>query len=237
MSATPHSFNSTSGSETASVIRASPAMSPLFFARCLPRSPLGLSRLRTFASASNRLNLAVVGTGRMGRIRLAGMQNDPRVSIAAVIDANASEEQQQELSDQYGAACFASLAEAGAALRTKNEQVDGVWISTPTPTHLELVNDCSTGVLGKNVKAIGIEKPVAALVDEIDAAYQVCHKNNIKLFCSFQRRFDPSYEALRVQCVEKQSIGKLQSIHTVFRDHPCPPVEFLKTGGDPFHDL
>jgi len=23
----------------------------------------------------------------------------------------------------------------------------------------------------------------------------------------------------------------------VFRDSPCPPIEFLKTGGDPFHDL
>ncbi|KAE8905748.1 hypothetical protein PF005_g27871 [Phytophthora fragariae] len=213
-------------------------MSSLLFSRASRRltrpSALTASRLRTFASASNRLNLAVVGTGRMGRIRLAGMQNDPRVSIAAVIDSHASAEQLQELSSQYGTQCFSSLAEAGAAL---NEPVDGVWISTPTPTHLELANDVATGKLGQEVKAIGIEKPVAALIDEIDAAYQVCHKNDVKLFCSFQRRFDLSYEALRVQCVDQQSIGKLQSIHTVFRDHPCPPVEFLKTGGDPFHDL
>ncbi|KAG6965785.1 hypothetical protein JG687_00005243 [Phytophthora cactorum] len=205
--------------------------------RCLPRAFALTSSLRTFASSSSRVNLAVVGTGRMGRIRLAGMQNDPRVSIAAIVDSNASAEQLQELSNQYGAECFATLAEAGGALQRQHEAVDGVWISTPTHTHLELVNDCATGALGKTVKAIGIEKPVAALVDEIDTAYGMCHKNDVKLFCSFQRRFDPSYEALRVQCVVKQSIGKLQSIHTVFRDHPCPPVEFLKTGGDPFHDL
>ncbi|KAG7375611.1 hypothetical protein PHYPSEUDO_000462 [Phytophthora pseudosyringae] len=205
--------------------------------RCLPRSSALPARLRTFASGANRLNVAVVGTGRMGRLRLAGMQSDPRVSIAAIVDSNASAEQLQQLRSQYGAECFASLAEAGAALQRQNEAVDGVWVSTPTPTHLELVNACATGVLGANVRAIGIEKPVAALVDEIDAAYHVCHENDVKLFCSFQRRFDPSYEALRVQCVDKQSVGKLQSIHTVFRDHPCPPVEFLKTGGDPFHDL
>ncbi|RMX69286.1 hypothetical protein KXD40_007641 [Peronospora effusa] len=127
--------------------------------------------------------------------------------------------------------------EAGDALKQQNQTIDGVWISTPTPTHLKIINDCATGILGTEVKAIGIEKPVAALVTEIDTAYQVCHKHDVKLFCSFQRRFDPSYEALRVQCVDVQSLGKLQSIHTVFRDHPCPPVEFLKTGGDPFHDL
>ncbi|OWZ13505.1 Oxidoreductase [Phytophthora megakarya] len=205
--------------------------------RCLSRASALSNGLRSFTSDSKRLNLAVVGTGRMGRIRLAGMQNDPRVSIAAIVDSNASAEQLSELRSQYGAPCFVTLAEAGDALKRQNEAVDGVWISTPTPTHLGLLNGCATGELGASVKAIGIEKPVAALVSEIDEAYQVCHTNDVKLFCSFQRRFDPSYEALRVQCVDKQSIGKLQSIHTVFRDHPCPPVEFLKTGGDPFHDL
>uniref|UniRef100_H3GIT4 Gfo/Idh/MocA-like oxidoreductase N-terminal domain-containing protein n=1 Tax=Phytophthora ramorum TaxID=164328 RepID=H3GIT4_PHYRM len=210
----------------------------MLFSRCLWRSAaLASSSSRSFSSGSHRLNLAVVGTGRMGRIRLTGMQQDPRVSIAAVIDSHATANQLEELSSQYGTKCFASIAEAGDALKQQNTAVDGVWISTPTPTHLDLVTDCATGVLGGDVKAIGIEKPVAALVDEIDAAYEVCHTNDVKLFCSFQRRFDPSYEALRVQCVDMQRVGKLQSIHTVFRDHPCPPVEFLKTGGDPFHDL
>ncbi|CEG44766.1 uncharacterized oxidoreductase yrbe-like [Plasmopara halstedii] len=179
----------------------------------------------------------MIGTGRMGRIRLAGMQNDPRISIAAIVDPFASVNQLQDISSQYGSECFTTLAEAGRALKQKKCVVNGVWISSPTPTHLQLINDCADGILGKNVKAIGIEKPVAAVVDEIDAAYHVCHKNDVKLFCSYQRRFDPSYQALRAQCVDKQSIGKLQSIHTVFRDHPCPPMEFLKTGGDPFHDL
>ncbi|CAH0479845.1 unnamed protein product [Peronospora belbahrii] len=173
----------------------------------------------------------------MGRIRLTGMQNDPRVSIAAVIDSNATTGKLEELSNQYNVNCFSSLEEAGDALKKKNMIIDGVWISTPTPTHLELVIGCVTGLLGSQVKAIGIEKPVAASINDIDTAYQICHQNDVKLFCSFQRRFDPSYEALRVQCVDDKSLGKLQSIHTVFRDHPCPPVEFLKTGGDPFHDL
>ncbi|RLN72413.1 hypothetical protein BBJ28_00025823 [Nothophytophthora sp. Chile5] len=167
------------------------------FPRSLAAASAWSSRARPFASDAKRLNLAVLGTGRMGRIRLTGVQSDPRISIAAVVDAGLTAEQRAELSSQY--VC---------ARRS-----------------------------GESLKAIGIEKPVAATVKEIDAAYDECLKSQVQLFCSFQRRFDPSYAALRAECVDKQSIGKLQSIHTVFRDHPCQPVEFLKTGGDPFHDL
>lgn len=30
---------------------------------------------------------------------------------------------------------------------------------------------------------------------------------------------------------------QIRSIHAVFRDHPVPPIEFLRLGGDIFHDL
>lgn len=194
-------------------------------------------RVRSYSSVSKRLNIVVVGTGRMGRIRLAGMQTNPHVAIAALVDSNATAAQRNEWSNQYNTTCYASLTEAGDKLKQQHEVVDGVWISTPTPTHLELVIGSATGIVGSQVRAIGIEKPVATSVQDIDTAYNTCRKNDVQLFCSFQRRFDPSYEALRAQCVDYQSLGKLQSIHTVFRDHPCPSAEFLKTGGDPFHDL
>ncbi|RLN78328.1 hypothetical protein BBJ28_00000497 [Nothophytophthora sp. Chile5] len=207
------------------------------FPRSLASASTWSSRARSFASDAKRLNLAVVGTGRMGRIRLTGMQSDPRISIAAVVDAGLTAEQRAEVSSQYGTQCFSSVAQAGTSLAQQGTAIDGVWIATPTPAHLELVTECAQGGLGESLKAIDIEKPVAATVKEIDAAYDECLKSQVQLFCSFQRRFDPSYAALRAACVDKESVGKLQSIHTVFRDHPCPPVEFLKTGGDPFHDL
>ncbi|RLN87354.1 hypothetical protein BBJ28_00026734 [Nothophytophthora sp. Chile5] len=191
------------------------------FPRSLAAASAWSSRARPFASDAKRLNLAMLGTGRMGRIRLTGVQSDPRVSIAEVVDAGLTAEQRAELSSQYGTQCFSSVAQAGESLAQQGTAIDGVWIATPTPAHLELVTECAQGGLGR----------------EIDAAYDECLKSQVQLFCSFQRRFDPSYAALRAECVDKQSIGKLQSIHTVFRDHPCQPVEFLKTGGDPFHDL
>jgi len=57
-----------------------------------------------------------------------------------------------------------------------------------------------------------------------------------RLVCAFQRRFDPEFQRL-FECVRNGDIGRIQTIHVTFRDHPMPPLEFLKSGGDPFHDL
>lgn len=204
----------------------------------LPKTLQCLARSRAFASAASSepksYKIAVVGSGRMGQIRLAGMQVNPRLSVAAIIDSTLSSETQTALETQFKAPCFSSVQEAGNAL----DAIDGIWIATPTPTHGKLVEDCvAYAKKPGGLKAIGIEKPVGATLSEIDAAYELCAAQRVKLLCSFQRRFDPSYEKLRQACALHDRVGKIQSIHTVFRDHPCPPIEFLKTGGDPFHDL
>ncbi|ETV88294.1 hypothetical protein H257_01586 [Aphanomyces astaci] len=168
--------------------------------------------------------IAVVGAGRMGQIRLAGLQSSPKMRVAYVIDENL--QQAQTLAAQFNATGVKTLAEA-----LHDPQVTAVWISTPTFTHLELIREAAQAG-----KAIAVEKPVAGTLADLDAAYQACQDASVPLFCSFQRRFDPHYAALR-DAITSNSIGAIQSIQTVFRDHPCPPVEFLKAGGDPFHDL
>ncbi|OQR90905.1 oxidoreductase family [Achlya hypogyna] len=174
--------------------------------------------------SDGRVRVAVVGAGRMGQIRLAGIQGHMRMKVAYVVDANLG--QAQALADRFGAQAVATLPEALA-----DPAVTAVWISTPTFTHLELIELAAAAG-----KAIAVEKPVAGSLEELDKGYRVCEAYHVPLFCSFQRRFDPNYAAL-YEAVQANAIGPVQSVHTVFRDHPCPPVEFLKGGGDPFHDL
>lgn len=196
-----------------------------------------------FASSTSgrRLNVAVVGTGRMGQIRLTGMQSDPRLNIAAIIDpiTAASATLKHAWEGQYKTRVFADVRSADHELARDGVCIDGLWIATPTPTHLHIIQDALSSSRSSlaRLRAIGVEKPVGGTLNETDEAYRLCGEKRVSLFCSFQRRFDPSYQALRRACVDDLQIGKLQSIHTVFRDHPCPPIEFLKTGGDPFHDL
>uniref|UniRef100_K3WJ44 Gfo/Idh/MocA-like oxidoreductase N-terminal domain-containing protein n=1 Tax=Globisporangium ultimum (strain ATCC 200006 / CBS 805.95 / DAOM BR144) TaxID=431595 RepID=K3WJ44_GLOUD len=191
--------------------------------------------------AMSRLNVAVVGTGRMGKIRLAGIQSDPRLKVAGIIDpiTTASATEKTAWESQFQTKVFADVASAAQELESDGVGIDGLWIATPTPSHLPVIQDSLTSASTSfaKLKAIGVEKPVGGTLEDIDRAYKLCSDKRVQLFCSFQRRFDPSYEALRRACVDNAQLGKLQSIHTVFRDHPCPPIEFLKTGGDPFHDL
>lgn len=186
-----------------------------------------------------RLNIAVVGSGRMGRIRLASIQRDPRLRIAAIIDPAVVHEQRTSLENQFNTKVYEDVRDAAAQCEIDGAALDGLWIATPTPTHLQIIQDALINPVSSRVslKAIGIEKPVGGTLEEIDEAYRLCSERRVQLFCSFQRRFDPSYQALRRACQDRKAIGKIQSIHTVFRDHPCPPIEFLKVGGDPFHDL
>lgn len=109
--------------------------------------------------------------------------------------------------------------------------LQGVWIATPTPSHVDTIEEALAAGLG-----VGVEKPVADNVGDIQRCYRRAQALHLPLYCSFQRRIDPSYQRL-LAAVQEGQIGEVRSIHAVFRDHPVPSLEFLKLGGDIFHDL
>ena len=166
-------------------------------------------------------------------------------------------ERAREMAAQYHVPVFPSL---DVGLRTV-QGLKGVWISTPTPSHVATIEQAVAAGL-----AVGIEKPVADNVKDIEHCYALAAKRGVPLCCSFQvrkrqagfldnirmnlqpftpffptatapqRRIDPSYVGL-LKAVRSGQIGEPRAIHTVFRDHPVPSLDFLKLGGCIFHDL
>jgi len=174
------------------------------------------------SSAGN--SVVVVGGGRLGAVRLDAITRNPRSSVAGFVDM--SGEVKAAVASRYGCPTFGSIADAVAATNAS-----AVWVCAPTFAHTSLIKEaCELGM------HVAVEKPVAETLEEIHDCYDAAAAANVHLFCSFQRRFDPHYLALYNQ-VQEGRIGSPAVIHTVFRDSPCPPIEFLKTGGDPFHDL
>ncbi|CAM9475014.1 unnamed protein product [Chrysoparadoxa australica] len=183
---------------------------------------------RRFNSTSTRApqpGIAVVGGGRMGLIRARDIYAAPGATLSAFIDDSPAA--RDEISREYGVATYDNLEEALSA----HKEVSGVWISTPTPSHLHLIKQVALAR-----KAVGVEKPVASDVASIKEAYGICDKAGVPLYCSFQRRVDPSYCAL-AEAVHNGKLGSLRSVSGIFRDSPVPSIEFLKDGGDIFHDL
>ena len=110
-------------------------------------------------------------------------------------------------------------------------KIDGIVVCTPTFTH--------EGVIKKAAEYgihIFIEKPVDETADKITNLFEICETHGAKLCCGFQRRFDPTYKAV-ADAVRSKKMGKPVSASIFFADHPCPPIEFLLTGGCVFMDF
>mmetsp|Transcript_33766 Transcript_33766/g.100751 ORF Transcript_33766/g.100751 Transcript_33766/m.100751 type:complete len:244 (+) Transcript_33766:933-1664(+) len=84
--------------------------------------------------------------------------------------------------------------------------------------------------------SIFTEKPVDETAEKIRKLFLVCDKAGVDLCCGFQRRFDDSYVSA-AHAVQGGGIGKPLISSIFFADHPCPPIEFLLTGGNIFSDL
>jgi myo-inositol 2-dehydrogenase/D-chiro-inositol 1-dehydrogenase len=111
------------------------------------------------------------------------------------------------------------------------EALDGIVVCTPTFTHDAVMREAAEFGLH-----IFTEKPIEETADKIKDLFDICNKHGAKLCCGFQRRFDLTYKAV-ADAVRANKIGKPLSASIFFADHPCPPIEFLLTGGDIFMDL
>lgn len=109
--------------------------------------------------------------------------------------------------------------------------IDGVIISSPTFTHDEVINEAV-----RNGISIFTEKPVDETAEKIKKLFAACEKSGVNLCCGFQRRFDESYVSA-AHAVQEGNIGRPLTSSIFFADHPCPPIEFLLTGGNIFSDL
>lgn len=171
-----------------------------------------------------QLRVGCVGLGRMGRIRVDAIMGHPAAQLAWVVDGDAAVA--RDVGERYGARHGDSL---DAML--SDGSVDAVWIACPTDAHEAVIKAAVAAG-----KAVGVEKPVCGSAAAAMSCYAAAARAEVPLFCSFQRRFDPAYVAVAAAAA-RGDLGVVKRVHTVFRDSPCPPIEFLRRGGDPFHDL
>ena len=127
---------------------------------------------------------------------------------------------------------YQSLNEAITATQSKTKKLDGIIISTPTPTHASLIT-----IAAKAGISIFTEKPIDETALKVRDLYKVTNDCGVKLCCGFQRRFDPSYLELYNQInnptedEEGRGIGVPLTASIFFGDHPIPTRTFLLQGG------
>jgi myo-inositol 2-dehydrogenase/D-chiro-inositol 1-dehydrogenase len=170
------------------------------------------------------VKFAVLGCGRIGRMHALNLARHPRAELAWVFDVAAS--------------AAASVAEATGARQARDadealaaKDVDAVLIASSTNTHLDLLERAVEAG-----KAVLCEKPIDLDLAKVDACWQRIKERNATIMTGFNRRFDPSFRALRDR-LRQGEIGKLEQVVITSRDPSPPPVAYIQVSGGMFRDM
>jgi len=170
------------------------------------------------------MRFALFGAGRIGRMHAANLVRHPDAELAYVFDVVA--EAAQACAQAHGAQAAASVDVALA-----DRSVDAVLIASSTDTHIDLIEAAVNA--GKPVLC---EKPVDLDIAKVDACWARIAGKNPRVMIGFNRRFDPSFKAVR-DAVHAGEIGELRQVIITSRDPEIPPVGYMKVAGGLLRDM
>lgn len=169
------------------------------------------------------INIAQFGAGRIGAIHADNLARSGEAKLLHIVDVNA------DAAKAIAARTGAQVSDAKTALG--DARVHAVIIASSTDTHADLAIRAA-----KAGKAIFCEKPIDLSLARVDQCLAVVAAAKVPMFVGFNRRFDPSFAALR-RDLRAGRIGKVEQVIITSRDPGLPPVEYLKVSGGLFRDM
>ena len=158
-----------------------------------------------------RLNVGLIGVGRMGRVYARDLSSRlTQTRLVAVADTNAT--LAREVADQFSVP--RAYGEPMELLQDRG--VDAVVIVSPTHTHRSLVIAALEAE-----KPTFCEKPPALSLAEAGDMADAERRTGVFFQMGFMRRFDPGYAAAKRQ-VDEGRIGRVVVFKSTSRD-PFPP--------------
>jgi myo-inositol 2-dehydrogenase/D-chiro-inositol 1-dehydrogenase len=170
------------------------------------------------------LGMAVLGCGRIGRLHARNVARHPRARLALVFDV--LEEAARATAAELGVKTARSLDEVWS-----DRDVTAVLVATPTATHVPLITAAV-----RAGKAVLCEKPVDLDLERARACWQEIAPARPRVMIGFNRRFDPSYRALRER-LQRGEVGRLELAVITNRDPAPPPAGYIAGSGGLFRDM
>lgn len=147
---------------------------------------------------ANRIKIAVVGFGLIGRRHAEVIRRAPDMSLAAIVEPNPHG---QEIAAGYGSPVYPDLAEMLALVRP-----DGVVLATPTPMHLEQGLIC----IKANCPVL-IEKPIAVTSEDARLLTDAADAENVPLLVGHHRRHNGMVKAAKAALL-RGDIGDIRAV-------------------------
>jgi len=170
---------------------------------------------------SEKIDVALIGAGRMGQIHGSNAARNPKLRLRYVVDTE--EAAATALAAPLGA--FAASLEAALG----DPAIKGVIVASSTDMHLEHSLACVGA--GKSVLC---EKPIDLDLAKARAAAKAFE--GARFVLGFNRRFDPHIVALKAK-IASGAIGDLETLTLINHDPAPPPPAFIPRSGGLFKDF
>lgn len=169
------------------------------------------------------LKVGLLGAGRIGWVHAKAITTHAGSALVAVSDH--FPESAEKLAAEFE--CDARSTDNIIA----DPAIDAVLIATSTDTHSDLMEKATQAG-----KAVFCEKPVDLSLERARACQKVVTETGKPVMIGFNRRFDPSFNALK-KALDAGEIGKAELLSITSFDPAPPPVSYVKVSGGLFRDM
>ncbi len=145
------------------------------------------------------LKVGIIGYGFIAKVHIANIVRFPDIKITSVFSR--SKKRVRGLKDVSFYTDYKDMI--------KKEQLDTIFIATPTQTHKEIACYCAEQGLN-----IFLEKPMARTIEECNSIIDSIKENKINLFVGHTLRFWSTYGSVRNYLTSESTIGDIQSINS-----------------------
>lgn len=149
-----------------------------------------------------RVKLAVLGAGMIGKRHAELIVEEPQATLSAIVDPAPPG---RSVAERLGAQWFATFAELLSA-----DRPDGVIIATPNPLHLEH----GLQAIASRVPAI-VEKPIATDVAAGQMLAAASEKSGVPVLVGHHWRYNPLIAKAK-DIIESGRLGRLVAVHGAF---------------------
>jgi len=172
----------------------------------------------------NKINVAVLGCGRIGEMHAKNISLHELTSLACVYDINS------EFADKVASDLNVPAVNDDTKIFS-NPDIDAVLIASATNTHIEFIEKS----VAAN-KPVLCEKPIDLDIKLVNECADRLKNNDVPIQLGFNRRFDPGHQAAK-QSLLNGEIGDLHQCIITSRDPGLPSWDYLKVSGGQFRDM
>lgn len=129
-----------------------------------------------------KIPVAVIGCGYLGKFHAEKYVNHPEAALVGVVDTNCS--RAQELASQVATTPFVNYQDIFT-------QAQAVSVVVPTPLHYTIARDC----LQHDINVL-LEKPMTATLEEADELIAIAQAKGLTLQIGHLERFNPAFLAV-----------------------------------------